>query len=463
MNQRFRAGARGRTPRAVVKAAVTFAVVSSVAVLAPPTASATQITGGAVIAYSDSADGPLGHTLMTVTSDGVIHQTGLGMMAGTSPSVAQMPDGRYWSAMQANTGQLWTVNAQQVGHPENISMAPGTSPGMGFVTPIGNPITFVQTSAGRRGGLVGSGGGDFLANDDPQTMAPGTSVGVSQEAGEAWQDSTGHLADVQISDGAMAPGTSPAYTQAQAAASIFKIVTAFQGADHDLRYVLDLQPPRPAVTTEVDTRLGMQPGTSPAVAVQPDGTFEVAFQANTHFLWVVDSHGVGHSTGLGMDPGSSPSITALPAGGFEIAFQGQHPRPVVGGPERGRSRSERRHHDGRLQPQHQCLRPAPRQHDEHCDPDAERTAGRQRTDPLLGLVPAVRHDPIRLCAVDHLPCLRIPGLLAVVREEEPLDDGMQRSQRRSRAPGRTNHHPGPAGRHLRNEGVVTARQNRRAV
>lgn len=65
----------------------------------------------------------------------------------------------------------------------------------------------------------------------------------------------------------------------------------------------------------------MQPGTSPAVAVQPDGTFEVAFQANTHVLWVVDGKGVGHSTGLGMDPGSSPSITALPAGGFEVAFQ----------------------------------------------------------------------------------------------------------------------------------------------
>lgn len=51
----------------------------------------------------------------------------------------------------------------------------------------------------------------------------------------------------------------------------------------------------------------------------------VAFQANNGILWTVTPGGNGEPqaapTNLGMDHASSPSITALPAGGFEIAFQ----------------------------------------------------------------------------------------------------------------------------------------------
>ncbi|MBK7862546.1 MAG: hypothetical protein IPJ65_28850 [Archangiaceae bacterium] len=69
-----------------------------------------------------------------------------------------------------------------------------------------------------------------------------------------------------------------------------------------------------------DWRLGMMPGTSPAIAVLDNGGYAVAFQANTGELWTAGSIGVG-SRHLGMMRGTSPAITALPGGGYQIAFQ----------------------------------------------------------------------------------------------------------------------------------------------
>ena len=37
-----------------------------------------------------------------------------------------------------------------------------------------------------------------------------------------------------------------------------------------------------ATSTAVSTGLGMDPKSSPSIAAKPDGTFIVAFQANTH-------------------------------------------------------------------------------------------------------------------------------------------------------------------------------------
>ena len=69
-----------------------------------------------------------------------------------------------------------------------------------------------------------------------------------------------------------------------------------------------------------DWRLGMMPGTSPAICVLANGGYEVAFQANTGDLWTVGSAG-NTDWKLGMMKGSSPSITALSGGGFEVAFE----------------------------------------------------------------------------------------------------------------------------------------------
>ena len=64
---------------------------------------------------------------------------------------------------------------------------------------------------------------------------------------------------------------------------------------------------------------GMAPGTSPSIA-SVDGGYEIAFQANTGQLITVGAAG-GTSWGLGMMPDTSPSIAALAGGGYEVAFQ----------------------------------------------------------------------------------------------------------------------------------------------
>jgi hypothetical protein len=66
--------------------------------------------------------------------------------------------------------------------------------------------------------------------------------------------------------------------------------------------------------------LGMMSGTSPAITILADGSYEEAFQANTGTLWLVNSAGGGSNTGLGMAAGTSPAITALPDGSYEVAF-----------------------------------------------------------------------------------------------------------------------------------------------
>ena len=66
-----------------------------------------------------------------------------------------------------------------------------------------------------------------------------------------------------------------------------------------------------------------------ASAFLSGATDDIAFQANTKFLWTTSGPGTGQSLGLGMQAGTSPAITALPGGGYEVGVPGQH-RPPVG-------------------------------------------------------------------------------------------------------------------------------------
>jgi len=55
---------------------------------------------------------------------------------------------------------------------------------------------------------------------------------------------------------------------------------------------------------------------------------EIAFQANTGYLWTWTPSGGGHDTGLKMAAGTSPSIDSY----GDIAFQGPHGNLWVTGP-----------------------------------------------------------------------------------------------------------------------------------
>ncbi|MGD0064007.1 MAG: hypothetical protein ABSB76_11275, partial [Streptosporangiaceae bacterium] len=68
------------------------------------------------------------HNLWTVNDEGGVSDNALGMMAGTSPSVAELQDGGYEVAFQANTGSLWTMGTSTSPYDYNLGMMAGTSP-----------------------------------------------------------------------------------------------------------------------------------------------------------------------------------------------------------------------------------------------------------------------------------------------------------------------------------------------
>jgi surface antigen len=66
--------------------------------------------------------------LYTYTSDGGSRHVTLGMMAGTSPSITTLADGRYAVAVQANTGDLYTYTSDGGSAHIMLGMMGGTSP-----------------------------------------------------------------------------------------------------------------------------------------------------------------------------------------------------------------------------------------------------------------------------------------------------------------------------------------------
>jgi hypothetical protein len=157
----------------------------------------------------------------------------LGLKAGTSPSIAALAGSTYQVAFQANTGSLWTVGADDVGHNLNLGMMAGTSPSItGFPT-IPQPedltnnnfeIAFqantgvlwtVGDPAAFSGGGPDNSGLDMMAGTSPSIASNPNANGLTgPEYETAFQANTGSLwtsgASVTGSwNLQMAPGTSP--------------------------------------------------------------------------------------------------------------------------------------------------------------------------------------------------------------------------------------------------------------
>jgi outer membrane lipoprotein-sorting protein len=108
----------------------------------------------------------------------------------------------------------------------------------------------------------------------------------------------------------MDAGTSPAIASD---GSGYDVV--FQSNQNDL-YTYD-----PSTGGSTNLNLGMDAGTSPSIASDGSG-YEVAFQSNKNDLYLFDSStGGSTNVNLGMAPGTSPAIVASPGGGYEVAFQ----------------------------------------------------------------------------------------------------------------------------------------------
>ena len=67
-------------------------------------------------------------------------------------------------------------------------------------------------------------------------------------------------------------------------------------------------------------QLGMAPNaTSPSIAPVPGGGYEMAFRANTGYLWVTGTLGQS-PTPYGIAANTSPSIAVFNDGTYEVAF-----------------------------------------------------------------------------------------------------------------------------------------------
>ncbi len=193
--------------------------------------------------------------------------TRLGMMQGTSPSLA-LVSGGYQTAFQANTGRLWTTGALGT-RDLGLGMMPGTSPS----------ITTVNSGNGYQ-------------------------IAFQANTSSLWTTGSLGTADRRLG---VRPGSSPSIVAVLGGYQI-----AFEANTTSLWSTGTLG-------TE-DKRLGMMPDTSPSITAVNNGTgYQIAFQANTTHLWTTGAQGT-QNRGLGMSAGSSPNIASVGAG-YQIAFQ----------------------------------------------------------------------------------------------------------------------------------------------
>jgi hypothetical protein len=234
----------------------------------------------------------------------------LGMMAGTSPSIARLAGGGYEVAFQANTGHLWVTGTAGTAD-TGLGMAAGTSPSITALATGGYQVAFqANTSALWVTGSAGTSntGLGMAANTSPSItglVSGGYQVAFQANTSALWVTGSAGTSNTGLG---MAANTSP---------SIARLVTggyqvAFQ-ANTSALWVT-------GSAGTANTGLGMAAGTSPSITGLAGSGYQVAFQANTTALWTTGSLGTTN-TGLGMAGNTSPSIAARPAGGFDLVFQ----------------------------------------------------------------------------------------------------------------------------------------------
>ncbi|MFJ9908954.1 hypothetical protein ACIRVK_40000 [Streptomyces sp. NPDC101152] len=214
--------------------------------------------------------------LWVMAPDGTATDTGLGMAAGTSPSITATTASGYAVAFQANNGVLWTYSSTAGGHSAGYGMAQNSSPSL-TLTSAGIAIAFVDQNGN-------------LSVLDPVTGFGGFG--------------TPHAA--------VAPGTSPAITFVPNQKDAYEIV--YQATDHSIR-TADY-----AHAQTFPTPLTAAAGTSPAIATLPSGEIDIAVSGADGTVQSLTPAGVA-VTSTGLHPGTGPAIAPAAGGGVVIAWE----------------------------------------------------------------------------------------------------------------------------------------------
>lgn len=244
--------------------------------------------------------------------------------ASTNPAITALSNGGYLAAYHGTNGDLETVDSSgQITDTGYAMPSLHTSPA---ITPLGNGAWVIafQGSNNNFEYLKNNGAPTYTETltDTGLGMAGNTSPAIdSSPLGweAAFQNSATGL---DLYNGNGTPNTNTGESlDSGSSPSVACLTTpspggceiAFQGTNNDLNIYN-------TNGTNNAASLGMQAGTSPAIAPLPGGTYAVAFQANTSDLWTYN-YGNHGNTGLGMESGTSPAITELPGGNLQIAFQ----------------------------------------------------------------------------------------------------------------------------------------------
>lgn len=256
-------------------------------------------------------------TLAGYSNAGTNFVTTLGMMAGTSPSVATLSDGSFESAFEANNDKLGlshlgggTLNTDE-GMDQGASPAIAGIHGGGWIAAFqANNNHLVLYNSNQQ------------ATDTGLGMYPGTSPSIAVQTDNSYkiifEANNGLLAGYNSSGSnftttvGMEPGTSPSIAvrpdggyEAAVQANTGKLATIHFGSGYTVN----------------PTDLGMDTTASPAVAVQSDNSFKVLFNANNNLLAGYNSSGSSFTTTVGMKAGTSPSIAVEPNGEYEAAVE----------------------------------------------------------------------------------------------------------------------------------------------
>ncbi|GHI10074.1 hypothetical protein [Streptomyces cellostaticus] len=242
-----------------------------------PVKSGTRVAlfnvGGDYEAAYQGANGDL----WVVAPDGTATDTGLGMAAGTSPSITATGASSFTVAFQANTGALWTYSSATGGRSVGFGMAQGTSPSV-TLTSAGIAIAYVDPNGN-------------LAVIDPVTGFGGYG--------------TPHAP--------VAPGTSPAITYIPNQKDAYEIV--YQAPDHSVR-TADY-----AHAQTFPTLLTAAAGTSPAITTLPSGEIDIAVNGSDGTVQTLTSAGTATTIGFAFPAGTSPAIAPAAGGGAVVAWE----------------------------------------------------------------------------------------------------------------------------------------------
>jgi hypothetical protein len=312
-----------------------------------PAATADSADFGFSVAFQGSNG-----DLWTVDRTGAPHDTSLGMAPQTNPSMMEACVAGACPiqiAFQANTGILWTLN-MRTGVPSNtgLPMLAGTSPSLSYTSTGAVEVAYTGANGDLWTYVAGVGG-----TDTAKPIAGSPSISMMPNSGEpviAYQTVFGGYMCLLYSDGSnpcpggvMDPASSPSITYA--ATTVFPgdtVEVAYESID-DVLYLYN-----PTTGDLRRTQFNMAPATSPGIdasccGIGANGVAvpQVAFQANTSALWLVTpTLEVNRSWTAGLAPGTSPSIREVlfddGTGGPAIAFQGTDGRlwevPATGSP-----------------------------------------------------------------------------------------------------------------------------------